>query len=1115
VLEVHVLGGLAVDRDGRPVQLPADARARELLGWLVVSPGVHARSTLAGRLRPEVGEESARKTLRDAVYELRRAFGPAGRDAITATRDQVGLEPALVRADLWEFRRHVTAGELEAAVDGRMGELLPGMDSDWVLRARDEHAAELGRVLASLAEQAEAAGDLDGAVRWTRTRLEVEPLTEEAHRDLIRRLARAGDRPAALTAATALAERLRRELGVPPSLETRALVEDVRRGRGDTAPPQPVPQPSLPPALMRTTTPEGRGPALDRLEHAWNEALGGDTRVALLAGEPGIGKTTVAGEFARRVHSGGAAVLYGRCVEQALVPFQPWVEALEGLLGNLPPREADQWLTAHDGALARLLPGRGRESVPEHGAPARYLAFESVRGLLEQTAADRPVLLVLDDVHWIDADSAALLRFLANALVRARLLVLVLARERELSGAASETLAELRRAGPLLHESLTGLDEEAVAALLARQGADSAAAPRYRERTGGNPFFLEELLREERERDGGAEGPPAGVRDVVERRLARLSDAAREGLALAATVGLRFQLRELAAAGNWPVGELLDALEEAVAAGLVVKGANDHFAFEHAIVAEAIVSDLPASHRARLHLQLADALEASGAASPGLVASHLQSAGPLAPADRVIRWSQAAADEATDALAHSDAAAHLAAALAFGPPARDRPELLVALGNAHDRAGERDAARTSFAEAAALARAAGDAKLLSRASLGFAGLAVVVASPDPELMRLLEEALEGTPTDELATRARLQGRLAAECYYADPPAAESLSEQAVSDARASGDPGALAAALNARRVALWRPAHTRRRLDVVEEMIVAAEAAGDRESVLQARNWRVVDLWELARIDELRSEIDTYERLADEVGLPHYRWYAPLWRGSLAILAGRWDDGQALTTQAEAVGRRAADPNVPLHISIQRDFLLGTQFRLSEIDRDRSLEHAANSPVPEPWLAVVARIDARRGHYDSARELLGQLTASGVAMDVNWLQACLLADVAADVGDPAAAAYLHDRLEPYADLFAVIARGGGCYCSTELYLGRLAATIGRLDEAEARLRRAIVVNEAVGSPPYAAIATLRLGGVLAERGDEAGARDALTETITRAETLGMPALASEATAARP
>jgi DNA-binding SARP family transcriptional activator/tetratricopeptide (TPR) repeat protein len=1113
VLEIRVLGGLAAELDGRPVQLPADARARELLGWLVVAPGLHARSALAGRLRPDVAEESARKTLRDAVYELRRAVGANGRDAIVATRDQVGLDPARVRSDLWEFRRHVATGELEAAVEDRMGELLAGMDADWVLRARDEHTAELGRVLATLAEQAETAGDLEAAVRWTRRRLEIEPLAEEAHRDLIRRLGRAGDRPAALTAAAALAERLRRELGVPPSPETRALVEDVRRGRGDAAPSQPVPPPSLPPALTRTATPEGRRPTLDRLEAAWSEALGGDARMALLAGEPGIGKTTVAGELARRVHAAGAAVLYGRCIEQALVPFQPWVEALEGLLGDLPPGDAEHWLTLHDGALARLLPARGGEGAPEHGAPARYLAFESVGGLLAHTAAARPVLLVLDDLHWIDADSAALLRHLTGSLLRARLLVLVLAREHELTAGAADALAALRRAGPLVHEALAGLDDEAVAVLLERHGVDGAVAARYRERTGGNPFFLEELLRDERERDGAVTSPPAGVRDVVDRRLARLTGTTRDVLALAATVGLRFDLRGLAATGDWPSAELLDALDEAVAAGLVVGGADDRFAFAHALVAEAIVSALPASRRARLHLQVADALEAWDFASPGLIASHLQAAGPLAPADRVVRWSKAAADEATDALAHADAAAHLAAALAAGPPARDRRELLVARGHAHDRAGERDAARASFAEAAALARAAGDAALLSRASLGFAGLAVVVAAPDPELMRLLEEALEATPAKELGTRARLRARLAVECYYADPAGAESLSEQAVSDAHASGDPGALAAALNARRVALWRPAHTRRRLDVVDEMIVAAEAAGDRESALQARNWRVVDLLELGRMDELRREIDGYERLADELGLPHYRWYVPLWRGTLAILAGRWQEGQALAVQAEAVGRRAADPNAPMHVRIQEEFWLGTQFRVAEIDREWSLQQAGSAPVPEPWLAAVARIDASCGRHDSARELLQRLTAAGVAMDVNWLQACLLAEAAAELGDLSAAAYLYDRLQPHADFFAVIARGAGCYCSTELYLGRLAATLGRLDEAEARLRRAVAVNEQAGSPTFAAVSLLRLGGVLAERGDASGARDALTETAARAESLAMPALAVEAAGA--
>jgi hypothetical protein len=299
---------------------------------------------------------------------------------------------------------------------------------------------------------------------------------------------------------------------------------------------------------------------------------------------------------------------------------------------------------------------------------------------------------------------------------------------------------------------------------------------------------------------------------------------------------------------------------------------------------------------------------------------------------------------------------------------------------------------------------------------------------------------------------------------------------------------------------------------VVDEMIVAAGAAGDREAVLQARNWRVVDLWELGRVDHVRREIDGYERLADELGLPHYRWYVPLWRGTLALLAGRWHEAAAFNARADALGRRAADPNGPLHARIQRDFTLSAQFRHQDSDPSFSLEQAQSGATPEPWLAAVAYMNARSGRRDEARRALRRLTGAGVAMNVNWLQACLLADAAADLGDRDVAATLHGLLEPHAGLFALIARGAGCYCSTERYLGRLAATLGRLDEAEARLRRAVAIDEAAGASVYAAAARLWLGRVLAERGDARRAREVLTEAGGRAEALGMPALAAAAAA---
>ncbi len=142
VLEVRLLGGLSAALDGRPVELPADARARELLARLALSPGPHPRSALAGRLRPDVPEESARKTLRNALYELRRALGPAGRDAMVVTGQRVGLSDS-VRVDVREFRRCLADGDLEAAAAAGHGHLLDGLDGDWALSARDEHAAEL------------------------------------------------------------------------------------------------------------------------------------------------------------------------------------------------------------------------------------------------------------------------------------------------------------------------------------------------------------------------------------------------------------------------------------------------------------------------------------------------------------------------------------------------------------------------------------------------------------------------------------------------------------------------------------------------------------------------------------------------------------------------------------------------------------------------------------------------------------------------------------------------------------------------------------------------------------------------------------------------------------
>ena len=1120
MLEVQLLGGLSAAVDGRPVELPADARARELLARLALSPGPHSRSVLAGRLRPDVPEDSARKTLRNALYELRRALGPAGRDALVVTGQRVGLSDS-ARVDLWEFRRCLADGDLEAAAGIGGRELLAGFDEDWALRARDEHAAELAGVLGTLAARAEEAGDLPAAVAWARRRVDVEPLAEAGHRELIRLLAMHGDRPAALAAARAMSERLRSELGIPPSAATRALVEDVRRGRiGQPAAAVAAPSaPPLPAALAAAEHPEGRGPALARLEQAWANAVSGALQFALVTGEPGIGKTTLAGELARRAHAEGGTVLLGRSDEHALVPFQPWIEALERLLEALPSADVDHWLTAHDGAVARMLPARSPDQASPGGPRERYLAFEVVRALLDDVASRWPVLLVLDDVHWADADSLALLRHLARSAPRSRVLVVLCARATELEPGVTQTLADLRREAPLMGCELAGLDDEAVAALIARRTGviDEESARRYRARSGGNPFFIDELLREARETGGRVEGPPAGVRDVIARRLARLDDATLRALDVAAVCGPEFDASTVARAMDRPIADVLEALDGAIEDALLTTiDQRGRYAFPHALVGETIIGALPASRRARLHLRVADVLadrHGEGEVGASEVVRHLRGAGALAAADRLASWELAAAREATAALAYSEAAAHYEAALAAGVQGPERGEVLLALGHAHDRAGRRAQARAAFAEAAELARAAPDPDLLARAALGHGGMAVVIAAADPAVVRLLEEALAAAPAADPATSARLLARLSVELYYSNPAGARELSALAVERARSAEDAAALAAALNARRVALWSPHHAHERLALAGEMIAAAEAAGDREAVLQGHNWRVVDLLELGRIPEAAAEIGAYEALADAVALAHFRWYVPLWRATLALVAGRWDEARELGEHALALGRQADDPNAPLFVDIQRHHSLYVQRRIGELDRRRLVEGGAASPASAEWLVNLALIDAETGATEDARRQVAELARDGcraLAMDANWHGACILAEAAVIVGDSEAGAALYALLAPHAQLFPLIARGVGCLGSNEYYVGSLAGLLGRHDEALARLRRAVAENDRAGAGPHAALALLRLGETLAHGGEQDSARDVIEQAVKRADALDMLTLAADA-----
>jgi DNA-binding SARP family transcriptional activator len=553
VLEVRLSGGLALRAGGEELALPASRRARGVLAFLALQPGPQARGPLAARFWPDVLDESARTSLRAALSELRRALGPAA-GALVATRETVSLDAAV---DVRAFDRALAAGDPAAALAAWRAPILDGFDEEWAHDARQAHARRLGEAL----EQVAAAGDPAEAIGLTREQVALDPLAAEPARRLIERLAQAGDAAAALAEGERHAEKLRAALGIAPAAATRALLDELRRSSAArVAPPRAL-------GRVHGAAFVGRRAELERLQAAWAHVRARrDRRLVLLGGEPGIGKTRLAHELAGHALAAGATVLLGRCSEEPLAPFEPFAEALgqAGAAGVLQPLQ--------DGA-----------------AGARHRLFDGVDAVL---AAHAPLVLILDDLHWADRGSLLLARFLLRSPRPGPLLALGTYRDTDVarSSPLTDALADLQRDGTLERIAMRGLALGDVA-VLARQalGADTVAG-RVHARTGGNAFFVEEVLRGLA--DGAVSDVPESVRDAVGIRLARLGEDAGDLLAAAAILGLEQDAEALAPTAGLAPGRVEAALDEVLRARLLRPAAAPRrFEFAHALVRDAVLGD--------------------------------------------------------------------------------------------------------------------------------------------------------------------------------------------------------------------------------------------------------------------------------------------------------------------------------------------------------------------------------------------------------------------------------------------------------------------------------------------------------------------------------------------
>jgi pentatricopeptide repeat protein len=722
---VRLCGRLELEMDGRDSgrTLPA-GQGRTLLCYLLANRDRAAhRDELIAVLWPERPPRDAPAALRPVLSRLRRVLGPAtleGRERLRLTLPEpvwLDVEEA-VRA-VKAARTAATSGEwtiageeAEAALELLRPSFLPDQHGDW-LDARRRELEELQlEALEWLARSGLGQGGsgLGAAERASRELIARSPFRETGYRFLMEALGRAGNVAEALRVYDELRVLLREELGTAPAAEVQELHGRLLAGEASAPPdqaastrgaPPRVPLPTLLSPSERTAF-VGRQPELDVLRAAWQEARSGSRRLVLVAGEPGIGKTRLVGEFARAAHDEGT-VLYAGCHEEALVSYQPFVEALRHYARNIELDKDRLALGPGAGELARLIPELAAAAAGEAAvAPSdletrRYLMFEAVSTLLAEASARTPLVLVLEDLHWADKPTLELMRHVVRAPDAAALLVVATYREAEIDTEHPlwALLADLRRDRLFERVSLDGLDEGGVGALIASHAgheASSGLVGTVHEHTEGNPFFVEEVMRHLIETGvlferGGRWtsaltpdeiGVPEGVNEVLGRRLARLSDGCRSALAQAAVLGREFGFDVLCAMTQCEEDTLIAALEEALGAQLVVEGdapAGPTYGFTHALVRETLYGGLSRPRRQRLHARAAAAIEdveGDGDAQVAALAVHHRLAGSAGDTGKAIDYSLRAGGRAAELSAWESAAEHWDGALAFMARARGR-----------------------------------------------------------------------------------------------------------------------------------------------------------------------------------------------------------------------------------------------------------------------------------------------------------------------------------------------------------------------------------------------------------------------------------------------------------
>jgi class 3 adenylate cyclase/tetratricopeptide (TPR) repeat protein len=897
----------------------------------------------------------------------------------------------------------------------------------------------------------------------------------------------------------------------------------------------------------------GRSIELVRAKTMLDDVAAGASRTMFIAGEPGVGKTRLAAAVAADAHARGFVVLHGRCDEGLAAPYQPVVEAFGPWLDDCPDAALGRIIGPGGDHLVQLwpdlaarLPATSATSSEIDPASRRWRLLEAVAGLVRSVAAERPLLLVLDDLHWAEPSTLLMLGHVVRRGAPGTAFVATV-RSADAGQDPADLLGDLGVGRTIDVVRLSGLDHDEIAELVMLQVGDrppDRLSEELRRTTDGNPFFLTAFLAHldavavVRSGDGtwiavdelASAGMPDSVRGVIARRRSLLSSPTRHALAVASVVGLTFSERTVRGVTSFGFDETVEALDAAVAAGLVRETGAGRFAFVHALVRQTVLDELSRTGLARLHWRVAEELERDVVDRPRTseIADHYAQGRDVGDAGTVARCSLTAADEAIDGAAFEEAAGHLRTALSaldrMAPDLELRYRALRSLGQALNALADNDGAERAWLAAADVARQLGDPTRLFETVVGYGHMSRLHGAD--ELAPLLDDVLGLLEPGDSALRACALGWRAAPAISSQRPGGprrnRDMVEQAVAMARRTGDHPALATTLRSRLLLNANAPDAEAMLRDVEELLALGPFGGvaithDTAAVLRDH---AIALLRLGRRTEAENRLALAKREAERNGLRISKGSVLTLESALACAEGRFAEAKGLAAEAA----NCAEPDNAVIRLLYGSEVVATRMeegRLREVIA--SLRAFDDSGIVSPaWTAMLASALADEGDREEATERLGRLVDGEPARFLHDGSVPLsirhLAETFRQLDDTARASALLPHVEPWAGQLLVIGNGTSIEGASDRSIGHLLATLGRLEEADAAYTSAANLEISAGFPPLLARTRYWHARLLLERdapGDCQRAAAFLDDVVDITGRLGMQRLAAQALACRP